>query len=133
MFPRVSAAALMLVTAAALSQAPTPTPAPPAAKAAPKDPMLRGPVKITAERAELDQKRTALYRGNVRLTSPDLELTGDRLELKQPARGQFEALLTGRPARLKHAGAGAAPAVAAQANQITYDTRTGTVDLVGVS
>ena len=129
MSPRVSAAALMLVTAAALSQTPTPPPAP--AGGGSQEYRLRGPIKITAERAELDHRQTALYRGNVKLTSPDLVLTGDRLELKQPVRGQFEALLTGRPARLTHHGVGQAPAVSAQARQIVYDTRTSVVNLTG--
>ena len=60
---------------------------------------LTGPIKITAERAELERREYALYRGRVKLVSQDLVLTGDRLELRQPAKGQFEARLTGTPAR----------------------------------
>ena len=93
----------------------------------------RGPVKITAERADLERREVALYRGNVRLVSADLELTGDRLELRQPAKGQFTARLTGKPAHLKHPGAANAPPIAASANQIDYDTRSAVVQMTGAA
>ena len=99
--------------------------------AGPSKPVLRGPIKITAERAELERREYALYRGHVRLTSADMVLTGDRLELRQPVRGQYEARLFGAPARLDHAGDDKNPPVSASANQIVYDTRTATVDLSG--
>jgi lipopolysaccharide export system protein LptA len=73
--------------------------------------LTKGPIKITAERAELERRESALYRGNVKLVSAELELTGDRLELRQPAKGQYEATLTGRPARLKHKGVEDTPPV----------------------
>lgn len=89
----------------------------------------RGPIKITAERADLERREMALYRGNVRLTSADIELQGDRLELRQPGTGQYTAVLTGRPARLRHKGVADGPAVAASAGRIVYDTRTGIVEM----
>jgi lipopolysaccharide transport protein LptA len=92
---------------------------------------LRGPIKITAQRAELEHREYALYRGSVRLVSEDIVLTGDRLELRQPGKGQFEARLTGAPARLSHPGNDRGPPVSASAAQIVYDTRTATVDLSG--
>src|SRR5689334_13275165 len=102
--------ALFCVTAAGVAAGPT-------------RPQVRGPIKITAERAELERREYALYRGHVRLTSADMVLTGDRLELRQPARGQYEARLTGAPARLDHAGDDKNPPVSASATQIVYDTR----------
>ncbi|MGQ0587594.1 MAG: LptA/OstA family protein, partial [Gammaproteobacteria bacterium] len=92
---------------------------------------LKGPIKITAERAELERREYALYRGSVRLESSDMVMTGDRLELRQPGRGEFEARLTGAPARLDHPGNEKNPALTASAAQIVYDTRTATVDLSG--
>jgi len=92
---------------------------------------IRGPIKITAERAELERREYALYRGRVRLESADMVMTGDRLELRQPDRGQFEVRLTGAPARLDHAGNDKALPVSASAARIVYDTRTSIVDLSG--
>jgi lipopolysaccharide export system protein LptA len=117
-------AALVSLAAAAAVQAQKPARAAPAAR-------LTGPLKITAERAELERREYALYRGRVRLVSQDMVLTGDRLELRQPDKGQFEARLTGAPARLDHAGDAKSPPLSASAAQIVYDTRTATVELSG--
>jgi len=92
---------------------------------------LRGPVKITAERADLDRAQSALYRGNVRLTSAELELAGDRLELRQPAKGEFTVQLTGSPAHLHHAAVADAPEINATAPRIDYDTRSAQVIMSG--
>jgi lipopolysaccharide transport protein LptA len=118
-------ASLASLASAAVAQGPRP------ARAAPEV-RLTGPIKITAERAELERREYALYRGRVKLVSQDMVLTGDRLELRQPGKGQFEVRLTGAPARLDHAGddAGALP-VSASAATIVYDTRTATVELSG--
>lgn len=118
----------LLATAALARGAPPVAPAP---KPATPQGQLRGPIKITAERADLEQREVALYRGNVRLTSAEMELTGDRLELRQPVKGQFTARLTGKPARLKHKAVADAPAVAASASQIDYDTRSAMVEMTG--
>jgi lipopolysaccharide export system protein LptA len=93
--------------------------------------ITQGPIKISAERAELEQREVALYQGNVKLTSNELTLTGERLELRQPARGQFQARLTGKPARIVHAAAGELPPMAATASEINYDTKAAQVDLTG--
>ncbi len=120
----LAAALLALLASAASSQGATP--AKPGAAT-----RIRGPIKITAERAELERREYALYRGRVRLESQDMVMTGDRLELRQPDRGQFEARLTGAPARLDHPGNEKSPPVKASAARIVYDTRTATVDLSG--
>jgi len=117
----------LAVSAAAQPAVPTRTSAAPATAT-----RLKGPIKITAERADLERKEYALYRGRVRLESNDMVMTGDRLELRQPDRGEFEARLTGTPARLDHRGDDkGAPPLTASAEQIVYDTRTATVDLSG--
>jgi lipopolysaccharide transport protein LptA len=116
-------AALTSLATAAVAQKPARAPAPQV--------RLAGPIKITAERAELERREYALYRGRVRLVSQDMVLTGDRLELRQPDKGQFEVRLTGAPARLDHAGDAKAPPVSASAARIVYDTRTAVVELSG--
>lgn len=136
----ISAAALALAASLAVAQAPAPAPVPPPATTPPpataKRPatslrLPRGPIKITAERADLEQRETALYRGNVRLTAQGLELRGDRLELRQPAAGQFQATLTGKPARLHHAGEADVPPITASAGRIVYDTRLQLITMTG--
>lgn len=126
---KASALLLALATLATAVAAQTPKGAAPPAKAELR--MPRGPIKITAERADLERRELALYRGNVRLVSAELELGGDRLELRQPVKGQFQAVLTGKPARLNHRGAADVPPLSASAGKIVYDTRTALVELSG--
>jgi len=130
MRPRASALALALAAMASLAAAALP-PQPQKTSRPAADVRLKSPIKITAERAELERREFALYRGRVRLVSDDMVLTGDRLELRQPGQGQFEARLTGAPARLDHPGDAQGPPVTASATEIVYDTRTATVDLNG--
>jgi lipopolysaccharide export system protein LptA len=100
--------------------------------AAPAPERPRGPIKITAQRAELEHREYALYRGKVRMESQGIVLTGERLELRQPAKGQYQAKLTGAPAHLDHPGdANGGTPVSASAATIVYDTRTAVVDLSG--
>ncbi len=130
MRPRVSVPALALAAVASLATASVPAQTRTVARPA-TEVRLRGPIKITAERAELERREYALYRGRVKLVSEDMVLTGDRLELRQPDRGQFEVRLTGAPARLDHPGDAQGPPVSASATEIVYNTRTATVDLSG--
>jgi lipopolysaccharide transport protein LptA len=91
-----------------------------------------GPITINANRAELVQNNSALYVGNVTLDSDTLKMDGDRLELKRAADGPYTAKITGAPAHMSHAGAGPDnPPVSARADTITYDSRSGLIDLVG--
>lgn len=124
MFRRASLAGALLLSFGVPAAAPTDA-------ASARIALTRGPIKISAARAELEQREVALYQGNVRLTSQQLTLSGDRLELRQPSRGQFEARLTGKPAHLTHAAEGEAPAMAATASVIVYDTRNSQIDLTG--
>ena len=75
---RVSALALALAAFASLATAA----AAQTQKAVRPSTRLAGPIKITAERAELERREYALYRGRVKLVSQDMVLTGDRLELR---------------------------------------------------
>lgn len=91
-----------------------------------------GPVTITAKSAELVQGNSAVYTGDVVLTSNTLKLDGDRVELKQYAGGDYEAKITGAPAHVNHAGDGPDnPPLAARAKTLNYDSRTGILDLIG--
>lgn len=103
----------------------------PDGKPSPTPAALRGPIRITADRLDLEQRDVALYRGNVRLVSQDLTLSGDRLELRQATRGEYEAQLTGAPAHLTHAAQGDLPPMSASAARIVYDTRTAVAELTG--
>lgn len=92
----------------------------------------KGPIKVTSQRADIDEQgKLMLYRGNVRMVSGALELKGERLELRQPRQGQFEAQVSGKPARLEQQGQNDAPPLSASASQIVYDTRAATLELNG--
>lgn len=91
-----------------------------------------GPVTINANKAELVQGNSAVYVGNVTLDSDTLKMDGDRLELKRAADGQYTAKVTGVPAHMSHAGNGPDnPPVSARAKTMTYDSRSGVIDLAG--
>src|SRR5581483_184612 len=91
-----------------------------------------GPVTINANKAELVQGNSAVYVGNVTLDSDTLKMDGDRLELKRAADGQYTAKITGAPAHMSHAGNGPDnPPVTARAKTMTYDSRSGVIDLAG--
>lgn len=121
---RVWVAALLAgVAVAAAAAAPTKAAAPAPGK---------GPIKVTARHAEFDERsKRMLYRGDVRLVTGELELSGERLELTQSSRGLYQARVTGSPARLVQAGTGSAPALSARAQEIVYDTQAATVALSG--
>src|SRR5687768_4109507 len=94
-----------------------------------------GPVTIRADKAEWEKGAAMVYTGNVRLESGELNLAGDRLELRQFSKGEFEAKVGGAPAKLDHKGVRdeqgqAGPPVHAEAKMLTYDSRN---DIVEVS
>lgn len=92
----------------------------------------QGPIQITSQHADFDERgKRMMYRGDVRLISQELELRGERLELRQPGKGLYEAHVTGRPARLTHSGAVGVPPLSASASQIVYNTQAATVALSG--
>ncbi|MGH8456343.1 MAG: LptA/OstA family protein, partial [Stenotrophobium sp.] len=112
---------------------------PPAAKTGGTD-FLRpkGPVTVTADRAEWQSGGAMVYTGHVALNSENLQLKGVRLELQQFPDGQYLARLNGSPARMDHSGDVDAkgqpqPPVSAEASILTYDSRTSVVDLNGNS
>ena len=91
-----------------------------------------GPVTISAKSAELVQGSSAVYTGDVVLTSNTLKLDGDKVELMQFGGGDYQAKVTGGPAHVNHAGEGADnPPLAAHAKTLNYDSRTGILDMIG--
>lgn len=92
----------------------------------------KGPIKVTSQRADIDEQgKLMLYRGNVRMVSGTLELKGQRLELRQPQPGQYEAHVSGRPARVVQQGQNNAPPLSASATEIVYNSRAATLALSG--
>jgi lipopolysaccharide transport protein LptA len=92
----------------------------------------RGPVQISADRTELVQGSSVVLTGHANLVSDTLRFDGDRLDLKQDADRQIVGRFTGNPAHMAHASVGPDdPSVTAHARTITYDSRSGIVDLVG--
>lgn len=95
-----------------------------------------GPVTVTADHAEWQDGGTMRYSGQVLLASDSLQLAGDALELRQSANGEYEARITGKPARLSHAASNdrngkPLPPVSAQAGRLDYDSRSGVINIVG--
>lgn len=96
----------------------------------------KGPVTVTADRAELDKAGAMIYLGNVMLVSDNLQLKGDRLELKQYPGDQYEAKVSGTLAHMEHGGetddkGQPLPPMIADGETLNYDTRTGLLDIIG--
>jgi len=132
------AAGLAVVAAAAPGEVRAPSPGPKAGPAASPAPggsgsrvRLKGPFTITAQYSEGAVTGVTLFRGNVKLVSQDLEIRGDKLELRQTGKGQYEAHVTGSPAQMNHNRENGAPPISARASVMHYDTRTAIVDLTG--
>jgi lipopolysaccharide export system protein LptA len=86
-------------------------------------PSAQQPIQIEADRAELtDQQTVSIYTGRVKLQQGDLELAGDRLQVKRnPQTKEITATLTGSPVTAKQ-GAGTANPMQARANRVDYQS-----------
>lgn len=96
----------------------------------------KGPVTVTADRAELDKTGVMIYIGNVLLVTDTLQLKGDRLELRQFPNDQYEAKLKGTLAHMEQSGeiddkGQPLPPMLADGLDMLYDTRTGLLDIIG--
>lgn len=94
------------------------------------------PVTITSSSLEGAEDGLQVLSGDVRLVSGPLTLSGDRAELRQTGDGQFTVVIRGTPGRIDHSGdAGSSPApqppVSAEAQVLTYNSSTRTVELTG--
>ena len=151
--PAAPAAVAVAAPATASTAAAAPAAAPAVATAAPlapatgsgdavKDQLTRlpsaadmrpsGPVAISAKHGEIIQGNVLVYTGDVHFNSNTLKIDGDRLEIKQAADKQYDARMIGGPAHMFHAGAEPDnPEVTAHSKTMTYDSRSGMLDLVG--
>jgi lipopolysaccharide export system protein LptA len=96
----------------------------------------KGPVTVTADRAEFDKTGVMVYTGNVLLVADNLQLKGDRLELRQFPADQYEAKLKGSLAHMEQSGdvdekGQPLPPMVADGQDMVYDTRTGLLDITG--
>jgi lipopolysaccharide export system protein LptA len=96
----------------------------------------KGPVTVTADRAEFDKAGVMIYNGNVLLVADNLQLKGDRLELRQFPGDQYEAKLKGSLAHMEQSGdvdekGQPLPPMLADGQDMLYDTRTGLLDIIG--
>lgn len=96
----------------------------------------KGPVTLTADRAEWVQGGSMEYQGHVSLQSDTLTLSGDAMTVTPLSDSQFKARITGEPAELRHAGVTGSGGftelpVTARAMTIDYDPTTGIVHLRG--
>lgn len=96
----------------------------------------KGPVTVTADRAEFDKTGVMIYSGNVLLVADNLQLKGDRLELRQFPADQYEAKLKGSLAHMEQSGevdekGQPLPPMIADGQDMIYDTRSGLLDIVG--
>lgn len=130
---RLASVTLLLIACAAGAQAPKHE-----NKSAQTAAELRpsGPVTVKADHAEWVQDSTMKYSGHVSLQSDTLNLSGETMDVKQLADGNFEALITGAPAVLDHlpqpgASGPTAQPVHAEARQLSYASGSGTVTLIG--
>lgn len=93
-----------------------------------------GPMTIVSDKFDGVQGTSAVYTGNVSMNSETLKFDGDRAELTKSPDGHYLSKISGGPAHLNHLGNGPEnPTVIAHANSMTYDSKTGLVDLVGDS
>ena len=92
-----------------------------------------GPIDIEAQSADILRDGRAIYRGDVKVSARDFNLSGDELELRQLDNRQFVIVITGAPAHFAHNGGVGkeAPPVDANARRIEYDSRNGVLQLTG--
>jgi lipopolysaccharide export system protein LptA len=92
----------------------------------------RQPIRIEADRAEItEQTGVSVYSGRVSLKQGDLEMQGERLEIRRDGRsGEIHALLTGKPAVLRQPTE-TGEMVNARAERIDYRSRDKSLDLQG--
>lgn len=96
----------------------------------------KGPVTLSADRAEWVQGGTMEYQGHVSLQSDTLTLSGEAMTVTPLSDSLFKARITGEPAELHHTGVTGSREltelpVTARALTIDYDPASGIVHLRG--
>lgn len=90
------------------------------------------PIQIEADRAEItEQSGVSLYSGRVSLKQGDLQMEGERLEIRRDSKtGDIQAVLTGKPATLRQP-TDTGEMVNARAERINYLSSDKSLDLQG--
>ncbi len=125
----------LLLLLSALIAAPTvaaQTAAPAANTGTKTTPTRQQPIQIEADRAEItEQSGISIYSGRVSLKQGDLEMLGDRLEIRRDGKtGDIQSVLTGKPATLRQPTE-TGEMVNARAERINYQSRDKSLDLQG--
>ncbi len=132
----ITALSVLLLTSGLATAAPeAKPPAAPATKTAPaKASAPAQPIQIEANRAEItEQSGVSVYSGNVSLKQGDLDMQGERLEIRRDSNsGEINAVLTGNPATLRQP-TDTGEIVKARANRINYQSSDKSLDLQGAA
>ena len=96
------------------------------------EPAAPAPIQIEADRAEItEQSGVSVYSGRVSLKQGDLEMEGERLEIRRDRKtGDILAVLSGKPAVLRQP-TDTGEMVNARAERIDYNSSSRSLDLQG--
>ena len=92
----------------------------------------QAPVEVEADRLDLDQRAgTAVYSGDVDIRQGEMQLRGDRVEIKRNDAGELStATATGERAYLRHQGEGQDGPTEGWARRIIYHVSERRVELI---
>lgn len=90
------------------------------------------PIQIEADSVRMDDvRKSALYEGNVSLTQGTMNISADRIEVRQDDQGMTMGEATGQPVRFQQKVEGRDEYLEAQASRLEYDARTEVIKLIG--
>lgn len=88
------------------------------------------PVSLEADRVEIDdQKKEAVFHGNVTLTQGTLNIKADRIVVKQDEDGFQSGIAYGKPAYFRQKREGAEEYIEGFAQRLEYDSKAETVEM----
>lgn len=92
------------------------------------------PIEIEADSVRLDDSRkSAVYEGNVVLAQGSLQITADRLDVRQDGKGMSSGEATGRPVHFRQKVEGKNEYVEAEASRLEYDAHSELLRLSGAA
>lgn len=90
------------------------------------------PVHVEADRVTIDDaKHVATFDGNIQLVQGTMIIRGGKLVVVQDKDGNTHGTVTGNPASFRQKREGVDEYIEGYGNRIEYDTRDGTVELIG--
>lgn len=90
------------------------------------------PIQIEADSVRMDDvRKIAVYEGNVILVQGTLNITADRIDVRQDDQGMTAGEATGQPVHFKQKLEGRDEFLEARAKRVEYDARAETMKLVG--